>query len=121
MRRVTVEWTVAEFSLVVSVVHEGQLDCTYTAGISLLAHGFSVKLSPCSSCIVSMCGHLHVDLSCNQLLAQAHSGMMQHPLVVRSVIHATIRATFYQTALTSLSQHLGAGGDSPCPPLWANK
>ena len=47
VRHVTVECTVTEFSLAVSVVHERQLDCTYTADISLLAHGFNVKLSPC--------------------------------------------------------------------------
>ena len=40
MKRVTVECTVMEFSSVVSIVHEGHLDCPYAADISLLAHGF---------------------------------------------------------------------------------
>ena len=45
MRRITVEWR--WIFLQVNVVHERQLNCTCTVGISLLACGFSVKLGPC--------------------------------------------------------------------------
>ena len=56
---------------------------SYIAGIPLLAHGLTVKLSPCLCshrspagriAHVCLCGHL----KCILLLAQAHRRMMQH-------------------------------------------
>ena len=57
-------------------------DCSYIAGIPLLAHGLTVKLRPCQCSHSSpagriaacVCGHLKCDL----LLAQAHPRMIQH-------------------------------------------
>ena len=56
-----------------------KLNHSYTAEVSLLAHGLSVKLSPCpcnhthnsscsnrtNGCVVSMCGHLHLLTQAN--------------------------------------------------------
>ena len=52
-------------------------DHSYTAGIPLLAHSLSVKFCPClwscsspsclNSCVVSMCGHLHVATILSEL------------------------------------------------------
>ena len=57
-------------------------DCSYIAWIPLLAHGLTVKLSPCPLAIVVwldewlyMCGHS----KCNLVLAQARPRMIQHP------------------------------------------
>ena len=57
-------------------------DHSYIAGILLLAHGFTVKLSPCPCSHTSPAGRIAACLcghpKCNLLLAQARPRMIQH-------------------------------------------
>ena len=57
-------------------------DGSYIAGIPLLAHGLTVKLSPCLCSYSSLAGQIAACLcghpKYNLLLAQAHPRMIQH-------------------------------------------
>ena len=66
-------------------------DRSYIAGIPLLAHGLTVKLSPCQCSHSSLAGRIAACLcghpKCNLLLAQACPRMIQHLSSTKHLFH----------------------------------